>query len=84
MICYTNNAGKHITVCDVCRTDIPEGENALSIAPGRTSAGYFNRDYARQEKVLCPACIETLSQLLALLGNPGLRTPSALRLLEAA
>lgn len=84
MIWYTNSEGKHITVCDLCRTDIPEGENALSIAPGRASAGFFSRDYARQEKVLCPECVRTLSQLLDIMANPLLRTPSVLRLLEAA
>lgn len=83
MIWYTTSDGKHICVCDICRKDILEGENALAISPGRTNAGFFSRDFARQEKVLCPDCAEALTGMINLLGNPRLRSPSALRLLEA-
>lgn len=84
MICYLDSDGKHVGICNICRKDMPEGESAFAIAPGQVNAGFFSRDYARQEKVICTDCIVALAGMIDILANPRLRTPSFLKLLEAA
>ena len=68
MIGYTNAAGQNIGICDLCRGDMPEGTPATGIITG-TITRYFDRDYTKAERVLCPDCSQALAGVLAAIGR---------------
>ena len=68
MIAYTNTAGQSTGICDLCRGDMPEGTPAMGIITG-TITRYFDRDYTKAERVLCPDCGQALAGVLAVIGR---------------
>lgn len=65
---YTDVHGNQIVVCDHCRTDIPPGEPAFNLSPGKAADGYVLRDYERGETILCASCAKTIGQVLTIMG----------------
>lgn len=65
---YVDTHGNQIIMCDHCRTDMPAGTVAFTLAPGRIADGYISRDYDRGELVLCTSCAGVVSQIMNLMG----------------
>ena len=68
MMSYVNNAGTHTGICDVCRSDMPEGTPVIGVITG-TITSYFDRDYSKAERVLCPDCSQAIGGVISVLGK---------------
>ena len=76
MISYVNSTGQNTGICELCRGDMPEGTPVTGIITG-TINRYFDRDYTKAERVLCPDCSQVLVGVITVIGKRHVPPPYA-------